>query len=77
MTLVSRIGKFLGYTRPRDRGDVALDLADEVIVQSKSVKEQLRPFAQMDDPFFAIVIRRELANEFEEQAEQSGPRAVL
>ena len=75
MTLVSRLGKFFGYVRAPDRGDVALGLADEVIIQTKSVREQLGPFAKMENPIRTIFHRKRVAERFETEAELRTPRA--
>jgi hypothetical protein len=61
MTLISRIGQFLGYEPRTDSADDAMELAKQVTTRIKSLEKQLKPISLEHDPFAAIVIRRRLA----------------
>lgn len=58
----------------RQRADEALTAATEVIVRSKSLREQLEPFRRERDPFNAITAWHQVSDEVNAKASDGALR---
>lgn len=49
------------HGRAAQRADVAMDAAEDVIIKSRSLRQQLEPFQREKDPFAAITAWHEIS----------------